>query len=755
MTDAKDKVGLATNVTLVLTNFLLSVSKLDCQKAYDLWLEFKKLKWIPEFSYNFYLALLSNSLGDWKLAKKIYDYMFPMTRECIRESPSLSDRLLQPKRSDSMLSSFLDYALQLNDTEVVMKLLEESIVKKFGFDMGVYSYIFQFLKNIHCPDDYLLRFINSHGQYLSHSNDRFELLNGLIDSFQSQVILNKVTEMKFFVDACNSLNVTESRVVNYSGLIACFQSLWRSPQTIEKYSYNIELHGIVICKLYDPEGYYAVMENEYLLQFKERLTERFEKLMTNYKRLNLDPSSVSGVPVQAAKLICMPEELVAYFAHPGDWDKSYPLCLGSMLRNSFRTGLKNLERLRSEGYCFDYDTYKELINQKVNDADIVQKALNLCPDELEKRYLCNNLVTKTYSKELEEKVLKHPLFKSDILPYLKDASYVRLAKNVSNIKFFNDQIEFPKRFKSIAVQAEHKATTQYIYEQLYRAKEYEEVLKFNEDCPVLNVQTLLKSCIRSGRFDQYKNFLSIFKKSLGPEALHIHAEYLISNRKLDEAVKLLRGPTHKTEHKTNDFLSFALFLKSFKEPIAHFETVENTLQLANVLSTQETFASMISVYQTLTRDSTLIHSSAMNEAMHIEIVEQMLNNLHDSLAFLNLEDESVKNVLTQKVTNYFRFRMFLKLPVLSLDEVNQMLNIYTKVKESAIDTMFNNVVETIYLNPNTRILYLHNGMSFNFKPKELVKVVNKIEDFYSSEGDQENVEKTRKFVSVLKQLYHI
>ncbi|CUS23818.1 LAQU0S12e00716g1_1 [Lachancea quebecensis] len=755
LTDAKQKVGLASNISMVLSNFLISVSKMDCQKAYQLWLEFKKLQWIPEFSYDFYLMLLSNSSGDWQLASKIYDYMLPMKRESSSPPASLSERLLKPQGTESMLSSFLDYALQLHDTEVIMKVLEESIIKRFGFEIGVYPYVFQFLKNIRCPDDYLLRFINFHGQLLTKGSERFEFLNGLIDSFQSQVILARVTEMKFFADYCRSFNVAESRVINHSGIIACFQSLWGSPQTIERYSYNIELHGIMVCKLHDLEGYYAVMENEYLLQFKDRLTERFEKLMINYKRLNLDPNMISGAPVQAAKMIGMSEELINYFVHPGDWDKSYPLCLGSMLRNSLNTGLKAYERLKDEGYCFDYDTYRELIKQKVNNNEIITKALELCPDEEEEKYLSNCLAVKTYSKELEEKVLKHPLFREKILPHLKDVFYVRLAKHTSNFPFFMEQIGFPQRFRSIADQVEHKEIVGYIYERLFKDKKYNEILALNNVCPVLDVELLLKSCIRAGEFAQYKAVFNKFKDSLGDASLNVQAEYLITNKKIDEAVKLIRGSSQRTEHKTNDLLSFALFLKSFSEPVMNFDLIENTLQLANILSSQDAFASMVALYQTLMHDSASMHGTSINQATSCEIVQQMLNNLSDAIQFVDLENENVRKIFQRKINNYFRFRMFLKLPNLDEGTVLRMIDIYARVQPQAIDTLFNNIVETIYLNPNTRLIYLRNDMVFNFKPQQLASVIRKIEELYVSNNEIEDADKARNFSGVLEKLYSL
>ncbi|SCV01975.1 LAME_0G19768g1_1 [Lachancea meyersii CBS 8951] len=754
LTDAKERVGLASNVSLVLSQFLVSVSKLDCQKAYNLWYEFKKLRWVPEFSYNFYLSLLSNSLGNWRLSKKIYDYIFPMTREKQTQPSSLSGHLLSSYATETTLSSFLDYALQLKDTEVVMKLLEESVVKKFGFEPAVYPFIFGFLRDIHCPEDYLIRFINCHGDFMSRSKAKFEFLNGLIDAYQSQVILSKVANTQFFLSCCKSFHAPDSDI-NYSGLIACFQSLWGCPQTIEKYSYNVKLHGIMICKLYDPEGYYAVMENEFLLQFKDRLTARFEKLMTNYQRLGLDPNEITGTSVQAARMINMPEEVVEFFAHPGDWDKSYPLCLGSMIRNSFVTGSKAYERLRREGFCFDYDTYKQLVSQRVNDAETVTKCLELCPDEEEKKYMSNCLVVKTPSKELEKKVLEHPSFQEKILPYLKDDSYLRLAKNVGNIQTFMERVHFPQNFRAITEQAEHKASIGYVYEQLYRNKQYSYIVELNSLCPVLDIGLLLRACIRSGNFSQYNTLWAKYNDRLGNESCDIQAEFLLNNREVNEAIKVLRNSIAKTDHKSNDLLSFALFLKSFSTRVIHLEKVENSLQFANVLSAQDTFAGMVALYQALMNETNSNFDITVQQAVTLEITEQMLNNLEDSLQFIDLNNDQIKRTAIQKLSNYFRFRAFLKLPEVAEDDIYKVVNIYSKIQPSGIDALFNNIVETIYLNPNTRCLYLLNNMKFNFDPQQLFKLITFFEKFYASELNEEDAEKAKGFGLVLHKLYRL
>ncbi|CEP60018.1 ribonuclease P LALA0_S01e01134g [Lachancea lanzarotensis] len=752
LTDAKERVGLASNVTLILSHFLISVSKLDCRKAYTLWYEFKKLRWVPEFSHSFYLTLLSNSMGDWELAKKIYDYSFPMVRDKSVKTHSFTDHLLSLSGAETTLSSFLDYALQLKDTEVVMKILEESVVKEYTFDSEVYPFIFQFFKDIRCPEDYLIRFINCHGELLNKSKDKFNFLNGLIDAYQSQVILSKVADSRFFLDCCERFNVSDSQT-NYSGLIACFQSMWGAPQTIEKYSYNIKLHGIMICKLYDPEGYYAVMENEFMLQFKDRLTTRFEKLMLNYQRLSLDPNDIMGTSIQAAKMISMPDEVVNYFAHPGDWDKSYPLCLGSMIRNSLATGRKAYERLRTEGFSFDYDTYKQLVIRNVNDADTITTCLDLCPDEKEMGYIANSLVVKTMGRELENKVLAHPLFKSKILPYLKDDSYLRLARNVSDIQTFINTVNFPEDFQGIAEQAEHRSTIGYVYEELFRNKRYHDITRLNETCPVLNIGLLLKSCIRSGDFSQYGRLWNKLQSRLGSEKFDIQAEFLLNDKKVDEAIKTLRSKGAKSDHKSNDLLSFALFLKSFTTPVVHLDRVENTLQLANVLSTQKSFSGMVALYQELMCDQNRIMDMTTQQAVNLEISEQMLNNLHDSIQFINLEEDCYRKIAMQKLTNFFRFRTFLKLPEISEDDISKLIRFYSRVHRPSIDALFNNIVETIYLNPNTRCLYLANDMKFHFKPEQLSRLIKDIETFYIKESNQEDAERTHSFQAVLRKLY--
>lgn len=756
MQDLRNVSGSSENISLLLSNFLLSVSKLDHHRAYQLWSQFHKLKWVPEFSYEFYLVLMANSFEDWKLTKKIYSCLYPMKCEFRGNNrKKLSEYLLYPIRVESVLSSLMDYALQLKDSEVIMKLIEESIIKNFRFETALYPFIFSYLKEIRCPDEYLLRFVQNQGDVMRKSEninnvERYEFLNGIVQNFPSQVILKKITEMPFFLDLCRNLNLTDARMVNYGGLIGCMSSLWGSPQTIDKYAYNLRIHAILITKLYDFDTYCSTLDNDSLAEFREKTMERFSKLATNYKRLSLDPSKVPGVVAQAIKLSNVADDVMAFYNHPGDWDKSYHLSLGSAIRNSVRTGIKEYQKLLLEGYCFDYDTYKELISAKFIDGHIIKSSLELCPDKEEQKYLTNLTVIKAPHDKLEGLILSNPQFRSQMLPFLRDESLLRLAKN-SDVYKWIEMTDFPKEFMGIAVQAEYKASIEYVYAQLYHMKDYETILQYNRSCPVLNMEILLKSCIRSGEYTEYLQLFGKFKDHLGPSALDIQSEYLINNGQIDEAVDLINSASVNTPHKTFDLYTFGLFLQSFTKEIAYYEAPENTLQLANLLSTQSSFSGMLALYDVVSHSTTLIAGENMKSAVKVELLEQMLNNIHDAVVFFDMNDENIRGEFVLKLQNLFRFKVFLKQPFVTLNDMKKLLHIWKNINPYAIDALFNNMVESIYLNPSAQSLYLENDLMFHYTSESLLELTNEVENFYINDEDPETVEKVRKFKSVMRE----
>lgn len=748
------KVGHNESAGLVLSNFLISVGKLAPEKAYALLTEFSKLKFVPEFSYEFYMVMIANCLNsNWELVKTIYDYIFPMKISFRNRGKKLGakDYLLYPSGLESMPSTILTYALRQKDNDLIMKLLEESIVKKFSFQSSLYPYIFRYFRSVRCPDAYLLRFIDAHGSLVPADKLRFEFLNALVDNYQSQVLLKKTTEMPFFIEACKNFSLEHSSTINYAGFIACFQANWKSPQMLDQYSYNLELHGTVISKIYDLDEYYAGTTNDTISEFKEKVADRFRKLLANYRRIHLDANKVSPVVVQAMKMIDVPEDTLSYFQHPGDWDKSYPLSLGSTIRNSKSTGIKQYLRLKEDGYCFDYDTYAELVHQKFIDAEIISQIISNCPDTQTMKYISNTIVIKCLKFLLEKDVLNHPLFLSTLLPNLSDKSLLRIASNCSNITHFIEKVEFPERFKSIAVQAEFKQTIAFIYDSLMKAKAYGSIIGFNETVPCLNLQSVLKSCIRGGDYEKYSVLMKKFKSELTiPEYTVLKAEYLINNQRIEEAMSLLEDETKSIPHRTADLYTFALFLMSFKGHSISFEkSIENTLQLANVISSQVYFNEMIHVYEEAVRGESFTESQRLDGCVKLELCQQILNNFEDSLQFIDLKNKDINKVFNEKMKNYLRFRSYLKINTLSETEMTQLIKIWYASSPAKVDSLFNNIVETLCLNNDATTININDLISFDAQKSSILKYVNLIKQFYLSDSLADEATKAKKFADVL------
>ncbi|AET39632.1 ribonuclease P Ecym_4601 [Eremothecium cymbalariae DBVPG len=759
LTEVRESDGLGKNISLLLSNFLISVSKSDPAKAFQLWFEFSKLKWVPEFLYDFYVSLLFNSFRDWNTARKLYNYIFAMKPSLMVDRPYLKDYLLYPFHVKSVHSSTLHTALNMKDDEMIMKLLEESIVKNIKFEPDAYPSIFRYLRYIKCPDDYLLRFVKSHGKLLlaSSARDQFEFLNALLDNFQSQKMLKKAADAEFFHGFCKSFDVAEHNVINYAGLIRCFEALWRSPQHIETYRHNLELHALLITRFYDPESAQISIENSSLKDFKDKLTEKFAKLATNYRKIHLDALKCSPNVAQAVKITDLPQEVQNYFSHPGEWDKSYPLDLSTLIFGSPNTGIKEFVRLSGDGYCFDFATYESLVKVRFVNSDIITKCMELCPkDEKSLAGIIENIGQSILKSNQEEILLNHPLFKTDILPHLTDSSLTKLAKK-SNILDFISKIGFPEQFCSIALQAKYKGTIEHIFSKLFSLKEYSSILKYNTVVPCLLTSIVLKASIRSNSFEDYKTLRNKFKDFLGPEGVAIHSEYLITKGRIQKALDYINEATEEPTMRTKALYTFALFLKSFQGNVTCVAEVDDTLQLANSLTTYENFHEMISFYRKLL-DTRLLHfreMSNLDKAVNLELTEQMLNNLYDALQFIDCSAQSVRDKFVIKLDNYIRFRYFLKLNVVTKGDFSQLFVIWKKAVPDAIDTLFNNIVELFYLNPTSKVLYISDGLSLHFDKEMIYEIIEDIGRFYESEGKIEHLEKVHKFQSVLNGVFSI
>ncbi|KAL3232557.1 Ribonuclease P protein component, mitochondrial [Nakaseomyces bracarensis] len=757
ITKIRNEHGSGENLSILLSNFILSVSKLDCNKAYILWSKFNRLSWVPEFSYEFYLTLLHRGFKDWALTKKIYDYIFPMKRAFKKERETLSDFLLYPMGLESVLNSLMDFSLQLMDNQVVLKLIEESLVKQFTFETGLYPFIFTYLKETDCPDDYLLRLIKSHGELILRSEkpeEIFMLFNAIADNFTSQSLRDSLTELDLFVESCRNFNLAESNKVNYQGFLNIFQSIWCAPKTSSNLPKLIQLHAIMVTKLMDFETYPIVENNRSLSEFKETLNGKFMNLCSMYVKLGFDPNNIAEVTCEALRLSNANENLINYFSHPGDWDKSYPLSLGSMIRVSPATGIKEFNKLRSDGYCFDYDTYKSLVIHNAIDNSVIDSILKLLPidEQEESKDIANAIGNKITNNQQAEYLLHDERSQLYILPYLKDSALLNLAEHCADIYIYMSKIGFPTRFKGIATQAENKDSIAFIYNKLYEIKDYETIISLNKACPVLDLKILLKSFIRTG---DYPSFLALFEKyrnEFGPEGLDLQVEFLINKGQIDDALNIIHFSSQRTE-KTLDLYSFAKYLKSFSNEIIIDAPPENTLQLANMLSAQNSFSGMLSVYDIVHKSGIIDMNGPNSVLVKTELLAQMLNNLEDALAFFDPIDNQIKEVFAYKVQNLMRFKIFLKSPSLTKTEMIQLIHIWNVVQPQSINALFNNIVESFYLDDKIRILYLQEGITFPFNIGEINVIINEIANCAASRMDQQGLQKANDFKNFMESNY--
>ncbi|CAI4685329.1 CFF_collapsed_G0040630.mRNA.1.CDS.1 [Saccharomyces cerevisiae] len=136
-----------------------------------------------------------------------------------------------------------------------------------------------------------------------------------------------------------------------------------------------------------------------------------------------------------------------------------------------------------------------------------------------------------------------------------------------------------------------------------------------------------------------------------------------------------------------------------------------------------------------------------------EILNQMLNNLYDSIRLLSPSienDKSMKEKLREKVRNYCRFKAYLKSPELDMDELKTLVSVESFLNPFTPSMLFNNLIETIYINEHASSLVLQNGLIYSLQQKGLNKILSYLEESFITSGNDANIEKVREFRSLLR-----
>lgn len=639
---------------------------------------------------------------------------------------------------------------------------------------SLYPLIFKYLKEgINYPEEYILQFIEAHGKLFDPSTTvALNFMNSITDAFSSQTLLRKIAEMPFFIE--NLRDLTFEIPPSYSGkrdefqnrfrgVMKIIENIWITPKTIESYPNILEIYAILLTKLFNAELIPILPHApSFLNNFVNDSITHFNKLIKNYMVFNLDPSVLPTIVPEVVKLVETydAEEgdptIDSYFINPQSRDSTGALNLGGALRNSFKAGLKEYKKYLDMGHTFSYDTYKTLIANRYLDKEIIIRSFETVPDFEETKKLANLIVKQCNLKQIDELIIPHPLFKDKILPLLNPISLLKLAKYTASVKEFISVINFPHNFKSISSQVEFHETIAFLYKKLFvDLKDYSTIIEYNEVCPIVDLEILLLSCIRSGTYEQFEVFFNKYKNSpeLKGKVSTIEAKYLINLQEIDSAIKLLETNECSSE-RSIDLMTFALFLKSFTEDVRSdnaSKKVMTTLQLANLLSSQNSFAHLLSVYEVVINGKPAnSHHFLTDPSANVIILDQMLNNLHDALQFIDCHDTIAREMLSNKMKIFFRFKALLKLPQFKMQDMEMLIHIWSVTKPHEIVCLFNNIFETIRLNPALRRINLSNDLMFDYTPTGLETVLNHIETSFEDTKDEEGLRKMEKLKVFIK-----
>ncbi|CCE62635.1 hypothetical protein TPHA_0C04870 [Tetrapisispora phaffii CBS 4417] len=783
------------------------------------------ISWFPDFDYYFYLRLLNYSLKDWDLTKKYYNslYALPLP-EKVEKSDIFNDNYIFDNKtllSDDMdinencIHDFLiAQAFQCSDSEMIQNLIHESIVKKFKFnDLKTYEVVFEIFKgnkNIY-SDDFIKSFIELHGDLIKEeyfkernliSNDMeheemFHTHNlTILDSFVNLILQKKIYgetnetsifTSKFFKSYCNLSNIFN--VYTLTNLKICINHINKDLLT-NSYDYSsiLDFYSKMILKinrvdlllnihgnLNEGNGIENNKNSNDILkinfdplllnsfnEFKVQVHDEFKEFMNKYKDLHFEPSLLSSSVSQAIKLFDFSTDIDHYFTgNLGDWDKSYPISLGPVIRKSEHTGIREFNQLYKNGYKFDFETYRALFSSKNLSTfltkDMVINAVKTCMAEhqvLELKNLIKLMVHNLNLDSIRSLILKDKDILSDnLINNLNNTSLMKLIKshteqqdylnnNNTSMEEFNNfltDIKFPHNFATIKAQTTFFESISMIYMTLYKQHQFDKIIEFNKVSPVQNLYLLLFSYLKTNDLSSFKENYRLYKSKLSEEdSVMLLATYYNSLSKTDEAIETIQNFVQKNNLETipsklNDIYSNALFNLKFINPSKAAKLIQsvkitNEYQLSNILSYYSNdFPSMMLHFENFR--SKHFNISKQNV---LEIILQSYCSILSKSTKLSKNSKDL-NHFDLYIENYFKFKCYLMDSHLTTNEINKIIDIWYHVKPSALSSLVNNIMESIHLDPERNTLYILNDFSFTFRPTELRSLINQIKMYYVKE----------------------
>ncbi len=255
-------------LTMLLSSYIITLSKQNIGKALEIWSQFNSIDWIPEFSYEFYSNLLYQT-QEFNDAERIYNYMVCLPKTDAKTKLyklNLETILIDPIMINDSISRFLVSAIQYDHKQYVLKVIKESFIRKTTFDMSVYPLVFYYLNNV----ELTTKILNLHGCLM---NNGFEFLSYLISVETPALSPQELIQTKFFQKLIQDYKL--DKLENYNGFYKIFNSVFtsESPNSLE----TLELCASLIIEFHDLDNYYVEIPNIETREFKDKLTKFFKQ----------------------------------------------------------------------------------------------------------------------------------------------------------------------------------------------------------------------------------------------------------------------------------------------------------------------------------------------------------------------------------------------------------------------------------------------------------------------------------------------
>ncbi len=255
-------------LTMLLSSYIITLSKQNIGKALEIWSQFNSIDWIPEFSYEFYSNLLYQT-QEFNDAGRIYNYMVCLPKTDAKtklNKLNLETILIDPIMINDSISRFLISAIKYDHKQSVLKVIKESFIRKTTFDMSVYPLVFYYLNNV----ELTTKILNLHGCLM---NNGFEFLSYLTSVETTALSPQELIQTKFFQKLVQDYKL--DKLENYDGFYKIFNSVFTSdsPKSLE----TLELCASLIIEFHDLDNYYVEIPNIETREFKDKLTKFFKQ----------------------------------------------------------------------------------------------------------------------------------------------------------------------------------------------------------------------------------------------------------------------------------------------------------------------------------------------------------------------------------------------------------------------------------------------------------------------------------------------